>query len=246
MKNKVMSKFDEILQESKEVLCKNNLRRDAQIEFLIRAKASLIKELRKIGQSFEEAKDNPDVQLCELKIEKIKDDERRSAKNLEAFRSKSQFSPPPNPRYVGGEVFYAIGSIPKPLQNTEEMNADKKQTSSTRQMVIFLLSLMYGTSEVPTEVNKTELANFIESLKKMDSTNIYKYVCNPISAKPESIKERNSRVNDIKSVISIFQSLKINRGRWKDIQEKIKMLEDEIRSIDGFKQEDNEEKRNNQ
>lgn len=128
--------------------------------------------------------------------------------------------------------------------NDEEREATHKQLLSARQNVMFLLSLMYGTLEVPGEVNKKELSNFVEYLKTIDCSNIYKYVCNPINAKPESTKERQSRIKDIQSVISALKSLKINPGRWKGIEKNIKNLEDEIQSIKYITQEDDEEKRN--
>jgi hypothetical protein len=252
-----MSKFAEILAEFKSSPIEVKSKR--AVEFFLKAKDKILQEQLATGKSIEEAKENLDYQLCQHKIERIKESKRRSEKFLEDFRQRGRDN---DTDFINGqflqigtkEHFLALERIKLEAQEeakTERMQNEGKEIGqkkqlTTRQAVMLLLTLMYGSPEVPNGINKSEVSNFIDSLKNIDSANIYKFVCNPTGAKAESIKERTARITDIQTVLGVLKSLNVNKGRWKGIEENTKaVLEKEIQNIKDLIQQDDEEKRNN-
>jgi hypothetical protein len=246
-----MRKFDEICAEARRKrFCGNEL-----VEFFIIERAKLLEELCSDGKSLEEANEKVDVLLLKSEIEKLK----------RGVGISTQIRIPPLDSELWGASelidsgkHYPIGGGNKPASQKETEKALADPTShnkksgkksgkeiTTRQMVLLLLALMYGNPEVPDSVIKTDVSGLLESFKDLDVTNIYKYVLKATGAKPGSIKERQSLIKDLRVVSEQLRLLGIHKMRWKEIDEKIKLLETQIQSIESFKQEDEEEKRNN-
>lgn len=115
---------------------------------------------------------------------------------------------------------------------------------TARQIVMFLLTLMYGSPKVPDVVDTADVVKFITLLKALDTSNVSKLI-NPTKAKAESIKERQARIKDIQAVTKCLKNLGVDEQRWSQIEEKtLTALNDDIQNIKSFTQEDEEEKRN--
>lgn len=228
-----MGKYEEIIQE----FIKTPMRHHEQIKFFIRKRADLIQELEDGGQSFDKAKENPDVQLLEHKIEQLKRSDERSEKRTDEWLSRKPegFG---KPRRAGGQIFYPIGyvhdsEIQEDLKKEEQnKNGDvSKHILTLRQKALFLLAITYSRIELPQQVILEKVAKVFHPWTGGDFKKLKEHL--ETAAVYKSIRERGgrqsiiNRIADLEAVLDQIRPLK--KGKAIElIANEIKSLKDEL------------------